>query len=338
MTPLSLDFGPVGVGSTSPTYEVTVINQNPVATITGFAGGGVTPPFYASQNCASGVAPNSSCKFYYHFEPTETGVFTAISSITDSAGSFSINLRGEGVGAGLTASPLVLDFGPVPLGSTGAAQIVTLKNTGLATLTNFAGGGVSAPFSASQNCAGGVAPGDTCEFFYYFSPTEPGRFTTTSSVSTNGGALSITLKGGEALPVELTKAFVPSRIDLGGVSRLQLILRNPNQGETLSDVSLRDIFPPGMVVASPLNYTVSAECGTPDFTPVPGATSIALSNATLLSGKTCGVEVDVTTTRLGGFTNTAGPVLSSSGSGNAAGATLRVQPPLNFIPLLMDEK
>jgi len=196
VTPRSLDFGPVGVGLSSGPLTVNVTNQNPFSTITSFAGGGVGAPFSAGQNCAPELSANSTCQFFYTFSPIQAGTFTATSTVTDSVGSFSIELRGEGVGADLSVSPLALDFGPVPVGGTGVPQTVTIKNTGMAELSSFAGGGVYAPFSASQNCAGGVAPGETCQFSYSFNPTEAGLQSATSHVSTNGGSFSILLIGG----------------------------------------------------------------------------------------------------------------------------------------------
>ena len=196
VTPQSLNFGPVGVDLSGGSLAVEVTNQSPISAITDFAGGGVNPPFSASQNCAGGVGPGESCQFFYSFHPTEPGIFTATSNVTNSVGSFAIELRGEGVGPQLSVSPLVLDFGPVTVGSTGTSQLVTVKNTGLSELSAFAGGGVNPPFIASQNCAGGIAPGESCQFTYNFSPTEEGLFHTTSSVSTNAGSFSIQLIGG----------------------------------------------------------------------------------------------------------------------------------------------
>lgn len=201
-TPLSIDFGPVGVGSTSSVHAVTITNTGSI-TLTNFAGGGVAAPFSASQNCAGGVAPGASCQYFFTFSPSAPGTFTATSASTTGGGSIVIQLRGEGVGPKLHVSSTSLDFGFVSSGSTSATQTVTIRNTGKATLTNFAGGGVTAPFSEFQNCAGGVAPGASCQFFYTFAPTTKGRFHRTSSISTNGGAVVVDLWGGEQLKVYL---------------------------------------------------------------------------------------------------------------------------------------
>jgi hypothetical protein len=203
VTPRSIDFGPVAVGTKSGPQIVNVVNQSLFITITNFVGGGVYPPFSATQNCASGVAPGASCQFFYYFEPTGTSAYSTTSNVTDSFGSFSIQLRGTGVGAGLHVTPLALDFGPVPLNTTSAPQTVTVRNTGATTLTNFAGGGVYPPFSATQSCASGVAPGASCQYSFRFAPTSAGRYTAVSSSSSNGGTFSIQLYGGEKLLVFL---------------------------------------------------------------------------------------------------------------------------------------
>ncbi len=199
ITPRSIDFGPVGVGFKSGPQLVTITNQSLFVSITNFAGGGVLSPFQAQQNCADGVPPGESCQFFYYFQPTTVGVFSDTSDFSTSAGSFSIQLRGTGVGAGLHVTPLSLDFGPVALNTTSAPQTVTIRNTGPITLTNFAGGGVLSPFSATQNCASGVPPGGSCQYFFRFTPTSRGRFTAFSNSSTNAGGFTIKLQGGKNL-------------------------------------------------------------------------------------------------------------------------------------------
>ncbi len=198
VSPLSLDFGPVGAGIKSATQLVTVTNLGSY-TLTNFAGGGVYAPFSASQDCAGGVPPGESCNYFFTFSPTSTGTFSTTSNSSTNAGPFSVELRGTGVGAGLHVNPLSLDFGYVLSGTTSSAQIVTIRNTGPTTLTNFAGGGVLAPFSAQQNCASGVPPGASCQYFFRFAPTSLGRFTAFSNSSTNAGSFSIKLQGGENL-------------------------------------------------------------------------------------------------------------------------------------------
>jgi hypothetical protein len=265
VTPRSLNFGPVGVGNSGDTLVVTVTNQSLVA-ITNFTGGGVSAPFNATQNCAPSLSVGASCHFSYTFNPTEVGTFTTTSNVSNSAGSFSIELQGEAVGSGLSVSALVLDFGPVKPGDTGTPQIVTVKNTGLATLTEFAGGGVSSPFSAGQNCAGGVAPGGTCHFTYNFHPTQGGHFTATSTVSTNAGPFSITLQGGAPIDIAVT----PDPLQFGSIA----IGTTGTQTETLYNTGKGDLIVNGITTSTP-PFTLS------------GSTCSGSFPFTLTSGTNC---------------------------------------------------
>jgi hypothetical protein len=202
VTPLELDFGPVGVSATSPQMVATITNSGS-APLTGWAGGGVNSPFTASQDCniAGGILPGKSCHYYFTFSPTAPGTFSATSTSSTNAGPIHIILHGTGVGASLTYDAHALDFGDrytnkVTPG-TAPTQVVTIRNTGMAPLTGWAGGGVSSPFSASQDCniAGGVLPGHSCHYFFGFSTSSIGSFSATSTSSTNGGTITVNLSG-----------------------------------------------------------------------------------------------------------------------------------------------
>jgi hypothetical protein len=207
VTPRALDFGPVGLGNTAK-LSVAVTN-NGLSNITGWAGGGVGVPFNGSQDCniSGGLPPGATCHFYYTFSPSSAGSFSSVSNVSDSFGGFSIDLQGTGVPPSLTANPLWLDFGPVGLHFQ-TQQVVTITNTGLTPLMNWAGGAVPAPFSGSQDCniTGGVLPGQSCHFYYTFSPTTVGSFSAVSTFSTNAGTTSIKLQG-QGIPV--TDIYLP---------------------------------------------------------------------------------------------------------------------------------
>ena len=196
VTPLEIDFGPVGVGFTSPARTVTITNTG-ASTLTNFAGGmPPDPQFTATQNCAGDVAPGASCQYTFRFSPTATGVFSTTSSSSTNAGNIVITLRGRGVGAGLHVTPLSLDFGRVLSGTLSPPQVVTIRNTGAMTLTNFAGGAPFDPqFTVTQNCASGVPPGGSCQYTFRFQPAATGVFSTTSNSSTNAGSFQIALQG-----------------------------------------------------------------------------------------------------------------------------------------------
>ena len=332
VTPRSLNFGPVGVGLSGDTLVVDITNQS-FSSITNFAGGGVASPFNATQNCAPTLPVGGTCQFFYTFSPDGSGEFTTTSNVSTSGGSFSIDMRGEGVGADSSVSPLELDLGSIMVGNMSAVQVVNIKNMGMATMTDFAGGGVASPFNAAQNCAPALAPGDTCEFFYSFSPTEWGRFTATSNVSTSGGSFSILLTGGVDLPA-ITQTFSPNQIPSGGTTTLRYTISNLNSGATLFETGFNNTFPTGVRVAAPLAFSYSTECGSPTFTPIVGATSVTFADATIMGGDDCVVTLDVSAENTGVFTNATDPVTSASGTGNAASATLTVNSRI-FLPAIV---
>jgi hypothetical protein len=329
-TPLELDFGPMGVGTTSDPQSVTITNLSITDTIQNLTIGNPGAPFSISENCEETLPPSESCQQTLSFSPTTIGEHTATYTTTSSAGTFMVTLHGKGIGAELHVTPLVLDFGPVLTGTTSAPQSVVVKNTGIATLTGISGGGIAAPFEGSKNCNDTLAPGETCQYTFYFKPTVGGQFTTTSTTTTNIGSFKISLIGGMQAPIT-EKEFIPDKIRPGGVSTLQISIKNPNPAATLFHVEIGDNFPAGMVVASPLNFTWSPGCGTPTFSPVAGKNSFVLSDATILGNQVCIIRLNVTAPTINTYTNTTGAVSSRYVSGKPASAILNVGY-FNYLP------
>lgn len=196
---------------------IATITNSGTTPLTGWAGGGVNSPFIATQDCniVGGVLPGKSCHYYFTFSPTAAGTFSATSTSSTNAGQISVTLAGKAhsiilIGGGQQVSPLSLDYGPVGIGHS-QQQIVTITNTSLTPLTGWAGGAVPAPFNGSQDCniSGGVLPGNSCHFFYTFSPTSIGSFSATSTFSTNAGTISIKLQG-QGVERGYTSTFLPS--------------------------------------------------------------------------------------------------------------------------------
>jgi hypothetical protein len=326
VTPLELDFGEVGVGQTSAQQIVTITNTGD-STLTDFAGGApFDPQFGAFQDCAGGVAPGASCTYTFSFTPTASGVFSTTSNSSTNAGPFVIALHGEGVGPKLWVTPTSLDFGPVATGVTSPQQIATITNLGRSTLTNFAGGAPFDPqFGATQNCAGGVAPGASCNYTFSFTPSATGTFSTTSNSSSNAGPFIIKLRGqsGVAAP-SVDAAFVPDSIRPGDSTVLRLRIHNPNVATTLNGVVLAVSLPAGLTIADAPPAAASFACGTPSLGAAPSAAAITLSGARIFAGQTC--EVTVPIDAVGGtYTVTTGAVGSDEGgTGDTASATLNV--------------
>jgi hypothetical protein len=204
ITPTVLEFGEVQVGTTSPQQIVNITNAGAAPVVMSGAGGAPGVPFNAVQNCQGlTLAPGESCQMFFTFSPTGTGPSTATSSGTWNGQPFAIELQGTGVEPKLLITPTALQFGEVPVGTTSPQQIVNITNTGTAPVVmSGAGGAPGSPFNAVQNCQGQTLdPGESCEMFFSFGPTDPGLATATSSGTWNGQPFSIALRGTGVVPV-----------------------------------------------------------------------------------------------------------------------------------------
>lgn len=121
----------------------------------------------------------------------------------------------------------------------------------------------------------------------------------------------------------IAKSFTPATTSAGGVSTLTFTLANPNAG-LVSKLSFTDVFPAGMVVASPANALTSG-CGSPTFSAVVSSGSITFSNGTIAANSSCTVQVDVTAASAGSYPNTSGRLFADTAdTGKTASATLTV--------------
>jgi hypothetical protein len=183
VTPSVVDFGPVGVGSTSASLPVSVTNAGSAAVpITSVA---VTGPFaIASNACGTTSLPaNSACAIDVEFEPTQAGPETGALVLTDAAGTQSVELTGVGLAAATdTLSMASLTFPATATGQLSAAQNVTITNTGGQTLTSIAAS-VSSGFTITNGCGTQLAANASCSIGVQFAPAQQGNI---------GGTLTIT--------------------------------------------------------------------------------------------------------------------------------------------------
>jgi Abnormal spindle-like microcephaly-assoc'd, ASPM-SPD-2-Hydin len=97
-----------------------------------------------------------------------------------------------------------LAFGEQRVGTTAAAQVVTLSNTGNATLT-VSGislvGTDSAMFVQTNTCGSTVAVGQSCTVSVTFTPTSPGAKSSSLNVATNAATSPVIALSGTGTPV-----------------------------------------------------------------------------------------------------------------------------------------
>jgi Bacterial Ig-like domain (group 2)/Abnormal spindle-like microcephaly-assoc'd, ASPM-SPD-2-Hydin len=87
----------------------------------------------------------------------------------------------------VSLSPTGLAFGNENVGSTSAAQTVTLTNVGTTALTGVSVATSSAMFTQTNTCAANVPPGGTCAISVKFAPTAPGVVQGSLSITDSAG-------------------------------------------------------------------------------------------------------------------------------------------------------
>src|SRR5208282_1936154 len=169
LTAATLIFVAQSVGTTSSSQMVTLNNiGNATLSIGALLLTGTNPGDFSQTNtCGSSVAAGGSCTISVTFTPTAPGARSASVAITDTATSSpqAVSLIGTGTAplAGVTAASLT--FSSQNLGTTSAAQTVTLNNTGNVALsiTSIAFSGANpGDFGQTNTCGSSLAASGSC--------------------------------------------------------------------------------------------------------------------------------------------------------------------------------
>ena len=278
----SISFGNQAVGYTSPAQTISLTNSgNTALTISSIALSGTNPGDFAQTNtCGSSVAAGASCTISVTFKPPATGSLTAAVTLTDNApgNTQSISLSGTGVttAAAASLSPTGLTFGSQNVGSTSAAQTITLSNTGNAALSISSialTGADPADFAETNTCGSSVAIGANCTISVTFKPPAAGSLTAAVTLTDNAssGTQSVSLSGTGASTAP-SASLSPSSLafgsqTVGSTSTAQTItLSNTGNGAlSISSIALTGADPGdfaqtntcGSSVAAGANCTIS---------------------------------------------------------------------------------
>jgi len=190
----SLNFNTQTVRTTSPPQSVTLTNTGTGAlTISSIAISNptISGNFVETNTCPispSTLAPSAFCKITVTFTPTATVDQTATVTIMDNAAGnpHTIGLSGEGVAPEVFLSVSSLSFGSQKVSTTSPPQMVTLTNSGSATLT-ITSIVATGDFLATNTCAGSVAVGASCTISVTFTPTVTGARVGVVDITDNAG-------------------------------------------------------------------------------------------------------------------------------------------------------
>jgi uncharacterized repeat protein (TIGR01451 family) len=144
--------------------------------------------------------------------------------------------------------------------------------------------------------------------------------TTTEGV-TNNSAASATITRVTSF-VSLSKGFSPNVVAIGGTSLMSVQILNNNPGAiNLTNVSLTDNLPVGMLIAATPNATFTGGgCSGGAITATAGTPLLAITGATVNANAVCLLSVKVSTTAAGNLVNSvsANNVTSAQGVTNLA--------------------
>jgi hypothetical protein len=160
----------------------------------------VTGDFAQTNNCPATLAPNATCAASITFTPTVTGTRSGTMTFTDNASNSpqSVSLSGSGLSPAVGLSPASLTFSGQALGTSSAAQTVTLTNTGTAPLS-VSSIKITGDFAQTNNCPATLASNTSCAASITFAPTatgsRSGTLTFTDNASNSPQAVSLSGSG-----------------------------------------------------------------------------------------------------------------------------------------------
>jgi len=310
----SLFLGYVTVGMTSVAYPVTLKNiGNATLSITKLAITGTDAGNFAeSNNCGRSVPVGTSCTISLTFTPSASGLRNAALSITDDApgGSQTVGLVGAAIVPAIDLSPSSLSFASRSLGTTSAAQSITVSNLGsgilLITKLEFTGTD-SGDFAQTNSCGNSVATGGTCTIKVTYKPKADGSREASFSMTDNatGSPQTIGLSGTgtgssgttSTPPTSPAASLSTTSLDFGSqpiatTSAAQTVILSNGGGAALSISSL------AISGANASDFAEVADtCG-----------------SSLAAGDTCTIEVTFTPSAAGQGTATLSVTDNASGS------------------------
>ncbi|PYV23067.1 MAG: hypothetical protein DMG24_14955 [Acidobacteria bacterium] len=284
LSPTSLTFAGQNVGTTSSQY-VTLTNHGSASLSVTSAT--ATGDFSALKECPPSIKSQASCRILVQFKPTQTGTRTGTLTITDSdPGSPQlVALTGTGTAPAVSLSTPNLSFAGQLVGTSSAAQSVTLSNTGDGALTissiSFRGANagdfaqpLSAP-SAANLCGTTVAAQSSCIVFVSFKPTAGGGRSATLTLSDDAaGTPQDVALSGTGQDFVVSAGTTSATVTAGQTASYMLTLAS--QGGFSGAVSLTCAGAPAAATCSLSPTSVAlAESGTAAVTVTTTARSLA---------------------------------------------------------------
>jgi subtilase family serine protease len=200
----SLTFGSTVVGSTNVAPAITLTNSGTVVLDISSIGitGSNAASYSQTHTCGATLAVGASCNITITFKPQAAGTVAASLGVADNAAGSPQAVALSGTGAvTVTLTPSSLTFSATTVGTTSAAQLVTVKNTsaGVVTLglTSFSGTNPNSFLKSATTCSSTLAAGASCTISVEFKPAGTGARTAILKLADNatGSPQQVTLSG-----------------------------------------------------------------------------------------------------------------------------------------------
>ena len=197
LSPASLTFGTLAVGTTSGPQPITLRNLGSAAltlsqlTFTGSdAASFAVAPTGTTCPIGSTVAIGANCLVQIVFAPQTSGAKSATVNFIDNASGSpqSISLSGMAIAPTLQISPSSLTFAAQSVGTPSPSQTITLSSTGTSSVTIngiTVTGPNAADFSENGNCSAVLGAGASCQLTVIFKPVAAGNRSASISISDN---------------------------------------------------------------------------------------------------------------------------------------------------------
>lgn len=247
LSPSLLQYTLQAVGSTSAAQTVLLRNMSSTAlTITSITTSG---DFAETNSCGGSVPAAGNCAVSATFSPTAAGTRSGSILIQDDAAGSPhlITLNGDGGVAVVSLTPASQAFPATLVGSSSAAQTVTLANTGNAGLSIS---NIQAPgeYSQTNNCPSTLAAGSICTFNITFAPTATGMRTGTLTLtdSVSGSPQTVSFTGnGYVNTVTMTPAsltFASQALKTSSAAQVVTVTNTGTSSITISGASVSGDF------------------------------------------------------------------------------------------------
>jgi len=285
LNPISLTFPATIVAQTAAAQNMTISNTGGAsATLQTPA---ITGDFAISANtCGTTLGPSTGCTVSITFKPTASGTRTGTLSITDTSNTVlstqTATLTGTGNSPATdTLSPASLTFAQQQIGTTSAAQQVTVANAGDVPLTLLSTSITPGDFTVVNGCGTSLAGHSNCALSVTFIPTAAGTRTATLTFTDaiHSQAVSITGTAVAAAGVSLSPAALIFAATGNGLTSAAQAVTLANNGSVPLTISK---------AAVSTNFTIATNtCG-----------------ATLAANASCTLQIVFTPTAPGSLTGT----------------------------------